>query len=129
MIHIFSATKILVETRPQLMKTLTETLDYIYDVNWFPGSSVAIRDVASEVKQKLQIDHKNIEIQNHKAGSQPFICTYVRRNTNTSLETSPIDNLDTILYSQPKNSNINEATETDFNSTLLVDGTLFGHQL
>ena len=44
-----------------------------------------------------------------------------------SLTASPIENLDTIVYSQPTVSYINETTETDFNSTLLYDGTLFHH--
>ena len=33
--------------------------------------------------------------------------------------------MDTIIHSQPSESRINETTETDFNSTLLDDGTLF----
>ena len=33
--------------------------------------------------------------------------------------------MDTIIQSQPMKSILNESTETDFNSTLLDDGTLF----
>ena len=33
--------------------------------------------------------------------------------------------MDTKVHSQPMDSNFNETTETDFNSTLLDDGTLF----
>ena len=42
-----------------------------------------------------------------------------------SLEASPIKNLDTIVHSQPTDTYVNGTTETDFNSTLLDDVTLF----
>ena len=47
------------------------------------------------------------------------------RNINTSLEVSPIENMETIIHSKQLESRLNETTETDFNSTLLNDGTLF----
>ena len=46
-------------------------------------------------------------------------------NTNTSLEASPIENMDTIVHNEQTDSRMNETTERDFNSTLLDDGTLF----
>ena len=42
-----------------------------------------------------------------------------------SLEASPIDTIDNIVHSQPTDTYVNETTQTDFNSTLLDDGTLF----
>ena len=41
-----------------------------------------------------------------------------------SLEASPIENLDALVHSKPTDTFINETTETDFNSTLLDNGTL-----
>ena len=41
------------------------------------------------------------------------------------MEVSPIKNMDTIIHSQQSESRINETTETDFNSKLLDDETLF----
>ena len=41
------------------------------------------------------------------------------------MEASPIQNMDIIVHSQPTDTCINETTETDSNSTLLDDGTLF----
>ena len=75
--------------------------------------------------QKLSIINQNIEIRNYNAETQPFTCTNITKNTNTSLEVSPIENMDTIIHSQQSESRINEITELVFNSTLLDDGTLF----
>ena len=41
---------------------------------------------------------------------KPFTCTNITENTNTSVEVSPIEKMETIIH---------------FNSTLLDDGTLF----
>ena len=53
------------------------------------------------------------------------MCTNIPKNTNTSLEASPIQNMDTIIHSQQTDIRLNETRETDFNSTLLDDGILF----
>ena len=71
------------------------------------------------------MNHQNIEIKNYNAETQPFTCTNIIENTNNSLEVSPIEKMETIIHSQQSESRINETTETDFNSTLLYDGTLF----
>ena len=48
-----------------------------------------------------------------------------QKTQKTSLEESPTDhNMETLIHSQPMDSKLNETTETDFNSTLLDDGTL-----
>ena len=74
---------------------------------------------------KTKIDHNSIEIKVHNAENQPFTLTNIPLITNTSLEASPKENMDTITQSKPMNSNLNETTETNFNSTLIDDGTLF----
>ena len=123
--HIFSASKIIAGTNPQLIPKMSETLPYNYDPNWFPQNFKIITEVLSETIQKLSINHNNIEIRNYNAENQLFTCTNISENTNTSLEASPMENLDTIVHSQPTDIYINETIETDFNATLLVDGTLF----
>ena len=75
--------------------------------------------------QKLSINHQNIEIKKYNAETQPFTCTNIIENTKNSLEISPIETMETIIHSQQPESRISETTETDFNSTLLDDGTLF----
>ena len=57
--------------------------------------------------------------------SQPITSKNPPENTNTSLEASPIENMDTIIHSQPTGTFINETIDSDFNSTLLDDGTPF----
>ena len=86
---------------------------------------VNITEVPSVIIQKLTINHNNIEIKTFNAGNQPFTCTNIPEKTNTSLEASPIENMDTIIHSKPTDTFINKTTETDFYSTLLDDGTLF----
>ena len=104
---------------------LPETLHYIYDPNFTPQNFVNITEIPSETIQKLSINHENIEIINYNAETQPFTCTNITENTNTSLEVSSIENMDTTIHSQQSESRINETTETDSNSTPLGDGTLF----
>ena len=104
---------------------MPETLHYIYDPNWFPQSFVNIPEIPSETIQKLSINHHNIEIGNYNAETQPFTCTNIPENTNTSLKVSPIENMDTLIHSKQSENRMNETTETDFSTTLLVDGTLF----
>ena len=123
--HNFPATKLITETYPQLMQQLSETLHYIYNPNWFPQNFIAITQVPSETIQKLSINHNNIELINYNAENQPLKCTDITENVNMSHEASPIEILDTIVHSQPTDTYINETAETDFNSTLLDDGTLF----
>ena len=80
--------------------------------------------MSSETIQKLSINHNNIEIRNYNAETQPFFCTNIPENTNTSLEVLLIENMDTLIHSQQSKIRMNETTETDFNSTLL-ENTLF----
>ena len=83
--HIFPATKLIANTFSQIIPKLTETLHYYYDPDWFPQKLISIPEIPSETIQKLSINHHNIEIKNHKAEIQPFTCTNVPENTNTSL--------------------------------------------
>ena len=123
--HIFPATKLKAEIYPRIITKIPETPHYIYDPNWFPQNFVNITEIPSEAIQKLSINHQNIEIKNYNAEIQPFTSTNIIENANTSLEVSPIENMETLIHSQQLESRINETTETDFNSTLLDDGTLF----
>ena len=84
-----------------------------------------LTEIPTETFQKLSINYQNIEIRNYKAETQPFTCTNITENTNISREVSRIENMDTIIHSQQSESRLNETTETDSNSTLLDDGTLF----
>ena len=86
---------------------------------------IIITEIPSETNQKLFINHHNIEIINYNPETEPFTCTQTPENTNTSLEVSPIENMDTIIHSQQSENHLNKTTETDFNSTLLDDGTIF----
>ena len=79
----------------------------------------------SETIQKLSINHHNIEIRNYNAETQRFTCTNNPENINTSLDASPIENMDKLIYHQQLENRMNESTETYFNSTLLDGGTLF----
>ena len=87
--QIFPATKLITEAYPQLASKLLESLHNIYDPNWFPQSFVKITEVPSKIIQKLSINHNKIEIKNYNAEHQPFTCTNLLENTNTSLEASP----------------------------------------
>ena len=122
--QIFAATKLIADTFPQILPKLSETLQYIYDPHWFPQNFVNIPEIPFETIQKLTINHHKKEIKNYNAETQPFTCKNISENTNTSLEASPIENMDTIIHSQP-DTHLYETTETDFNSTLLDDGTHF----
>ena len=84
-----------------------------------------IKEIPSETIQKLSINHQNIEIKNYNAETQPFTSTNIIESTNNSLEVSLIENMETIIHSRQSESRINKTTETDFNSTLLDDGTFF----
>ena len=122
--HFFPATKLLADTFPQILPKRPETLKYIYDPHWFPLNFINIPVIPSGTIQKLTTNHHKIEIKSNNAETQPFTCTDISENTNASLEASPIENLETIIHSQP-DTRLNETTETDFNSTLLDDGKLF----
>ena len=98
--HIFPDTKLIAETYPRIITKLPETLLYIYDPNWFPQNFINIREIPSKTIQKLPINHQYIEIRNYNTETQPFTCTNITENTNTSLEFSPIENMDTIIHSQ-----------------------------
>ena len=98
--HIFPATRLIAETFPQILPKLPETLHYIYDPHWFPQNFRNVPEIPSKIIQKLTINHHNIEIKNY------------------------IIILKIIIQSQPVTRLI-ETTDTDFNSTLLDDGTLF----
>ena len=78
---------------------------------------------------KVETDHAQITLQNYIAKNRSFMfANFAGINTNTSLEeTSTELKLDKSIHSQPMAANPNETTETDFNSTMLDDGTLFHH--
>ena len=59
---------------------------------------------------------------NYSAENRQFKCTELPENTSISPETSPIENMDAIVRSQPTYTYTNEI---DFHSTLLDDETLF----
>ena len=122
--HIFTATQHIAEAYPHIIPKVPETLQYIYDKDWFPENFVYIPETPSETIQKLLLIRKHIQITNFNAETQPFTCTNIPENTNTSLETSPTKTMDTIVHNQQMDNEMNETTETDFNSTLLDDGTL-----
>ena len=84
-----------------------------------------IPEIPSETIQKLSLNCKNKEITNYNAETRPFTFTNIPEKTNTSLEASPIENMDIIVHNQQPDNRMNETPETDFNSTLLDDGTLF----
>ena len=107
------------------MPELPETIHYIFDALLFLQNYVTITDVPSEIIQKLSINQINIEIKNYYAEKQPFTFTNIPEKTNTSLEASPIECIDTMVHSQPTDTYANETTETDFNSTLSENRTLF----
>ena len=97
--HFFSATKLIAETYAQLIDKLPETIHYIYESNCFAEIFITITEVPSEIKQKQQIDRNNFKNKNHNAKNQQFTFTNITKNTNTSLEASPIENMDTIVRS------------------------------
>ena len=82
-----------------------------------------VSQIPSETIQKLTINHQNLENKNYKAQTQPFTCTKISENTNTSMEASPIENMDAIIHSQP-DTRLKATTETHSNSALLDGGTL-----
>ena len=107
------------------MNQLPVTIICIYYLNWFPEYLVTITEIPSEIIQKVKIDHNNIEIKNYNAKNQSFVFKHITENTNTSLESSAIENIGTMINSQRMSFKLNETTETDFNSTLLDDGKIF----
>ena len=123
--HIFPATKQIAKAFSQIVPKLPVTLHYIYDPKWIPQNFINIPEKPSEINQKLAINDQSIEIKNYNAGNQPFTCTNIPKNTNTSLEASPTENMETIIHSKQTDTRLNETTEKDFNSTLIEDGTLF----
>ena len=48
-------TKLIAETFPHMLPKLPDTLQYIYDVNWFPENFVNITELPSETIQRLTI--------------------------------------------------------------------------
>ena len=123
--HIFPATKKTAKIFPQILPRLPERLHYIYDLHWMPQNFISNPEIPSEIIQKLALNHHNIEIKNYNSETQAFTCTNIPENTNTSLEVSPIENMETIILSQQTDTRLNKTTETDFNSTLLDDRTIF----
>ena len=75
-------------------KKLSEILHHIYDASWFSENFISSTEVPLESIQKLEIDHIRIEIQNHSAENQPLTFTNVPENTDTSLQASPIKNIE-----------------------------------
>ena len=72
---------------------------------------VNITELPSEIIQKVSINYNNIEIEKYKAENEPFTLTNLPENTNTSLEASPIENMDTIIHSQPTDTCINKTAK------------------
>ena len=67
-----------------------------------------------------------MQLQKNNAENQQDTFTNIKENTNTSLELSATaQNLNNIVHLQPMETNHKEATETDFNSTLVDDQTIF----
>ena len=123
--HIFTATQQISKAYPRLIPKLPETLQYIYDKNWFPQKFVNFPKIPSENIQKRSLNRKHIEIIKYNADTIPFSYTKIPENINASLEASPIENMNTIIHNQPTENRMNDTTETDFTFTLLDDGTLF----
>ena len=108
------------------MARFPEASQYNYDANWLPETFITTTEVSSESIQKLSINHEQIQVQNRNAENQAFTFTNITENTNTSLGVSPNEHdMDTIVHSQPMDSNLNGTTETDFNFRLLDDAPLF----
>ena len=59
----------------------------------------------------MSVNHNNIKLKNNNAENQPFTCTETQKNTNISLEASPIENLDTIIHTRPTDTYVNELTK------------------
>ena len=110
---------------PQILPKLLETLHYIYDPSWSPQNFVNILEIPSEMIQKLTINHHILEIKNYNAETQPITGTNIPENTNIYLEVSRIESMEALIHPQQSDTRMNETTETDINSTLLDDGTLF----
>ena len=123
--HIFPATKLIAEKYPQIIIKIPETRHYINDPTWLTQNFKKFLEIPSEIIQKLSNNHKKIENKNYNAETHPFTCTNIPKNTNTSLEASPIENMYRLTHPQQPENYMNETTETDFNSTLLDEGTLF----
>ena len=87
------------------MDQIPETLPYIFDLKWFPENFLTVTEVPSEIIQKLKIGYESIEIKSHFAKNQPFTFTNITEYTNTSLEASLLDNMDTIVHSRSIDSN------------------------
>ena len=113
--HIFPATKLIAEIFSQPLPKLPETLHFMHDPHWLPQNFINIPEIPSETIQKLTMNHHNVEIKNYTAKTQPFTCTNLPENTITSLEASPIENMDTIIHSHQTDARINETTKRDFN--------------
>ena len=108
------------------MEKPRKTHAYSYKIIERYSQSISkLPETPSEIIQKLTINHSNIEIKNYNAKNQLFTYTNISGNTKTSLEASPIENIDTIVSSQPTDTCINKTTETNLNSTMLDDVTLF----
>ena len=121
----FTATQHIAEAYPHIISKLPETLHYIYDEDWFPENFINIPEISSETTHKLLLNRKHVQITNYNAETHPFTFTNIPENTNTSLEASTTENMDTIIHNPPPDNRMNVTTDTDFNSTLLDDGTAF----
>ena len=95
--HIFTATQHIAEAYPHIIPKLPERLQYIHDKDWFPDNFVNIPEIPSETIQKLLLNLKQIQITNYNAETHPFTCKNIPEITNTSLEASPTENMDSII--------------------------------
>ena len=66
-----------------------------------------------------------LKLKNTTPKNQAVTFTNIAENIITSLEASPTGYIDTIVHSKSSNTNPNETKESDKNSKLLDDRTLF----
>ena len=70
--HNISATKRITNAFPHLLANLPEVLQSIYDPAWFPKKYACIKDVISELIQRLFIDQQKKSLGNRKASNRLF---------------------------------------------------------
>ena len=76
--HIFTATQHMAEAYPHIISKLPETLQYIYDKDWFPDNFVNIPEIPSDTIQKLPLNRKHIQITNYNAETSVQLDKYPR---------------------------------------------------
>ena len=108
------------------MYKLPEIQHYIYDPKFFSEKFINIAiGLQSEIIQKLKIDHNNIK-ETKPPKINHLLSQTFQKKTNTSFEVHQ-QKRDTVIHSRQMNSNINEATDTDFIFKLLFHHTHCEH--